>query len=156
MTETDFQGAIVEVIEPLTRVTTVQHTVGIPPQVTEPAPVQRYVVRRATAQTMSGHRVVTTDDAGLLVYADHDDMTQLNRRLFLLENAWSAGDLATAVASGPSYESSWSWDPNRAIFLGSEGQLTQTPPSTGYLRKVAAVAEVHGIWFDPQPAIVLT
>jgi hypothetical protein len=151
----DGDGAKVEVIEPLTRVTTVVRINGLAP-VQDVMASQRFVVRLVAGHTLSGHRIVTTNDDGALVYADHDDMSQLNRPVWLVENAWSTGDLATAVAQGPAFETSWSWTPGLAVFIGSEGQLTQTPPSTGWLRKIASVAEVQGIWFDPQPPIVLS
>lgn len=149
-------GSRVEVIEPRSHVIEVITVLGEPVPVIGAGQTARIVGTFVAATVLGGHRVVTTNDTGQLVYADHDDLTQRNRAMYLTEGAWDAGVTATVTAFGPVWDSSFDLIPGEPLYVGSNGLLTQLTPTTGYLRKVAFAAEVQGIWFDPQPPIVLS
>lgn len=84
-----------------------------------------------TAQeALGGHRVVTANGF-------HCTPANAHQAIGISSNAALIGFQAVFVSSGPMTEGSWSWTPNQPIFIGAVGVLTQIPPSTGIIRRVA-------------------
>lgn len=112
-------------------------------------------VQRITAAVLSGHRVVAPLDDGTVGYADATNLSQLSRPMWLTTAAWNQGDLATLVSDGPVTEPSWNWTPGTPIYLGSNGQLSQTEaPDAAFTLIVAEVIDATTISFRPQVPIV--
>lgn len=113
-------------------------------------------VTRTTGMALGGHRVVTSDDDGKLVYADKGMFSDVTRAFWLTTSAWGVGELADVIAFGMVEEFSWTWTPGELIFLNSNGLMTQIPPTEldgEFLVVVAkAVTDVE-IFFDPSPPI---
>jgi hypothetical protein len=80
-------------------------------------------------QAIGGHRVVVFDELGKLVYASNADLDHLHRVAGITTAAAETGQPAYAVRSGEVIEPSWSWNMNAPIYLASNGQLTQNPPT---------------------------
>ena|SRR5688572_6636954 len=102
-------------------------------------------------EAVSGRRVVTTNDLGELIYADNTILDHLERPLFLTTGAISAGASGEVLISGRVTEIGWAWTPGEAIYLSTNGQLTQTPPTAPaeFLREVARVIDPDTIIFEP-------
>jgi hypothetical protein len=43
-------------------------------------------------------------------------------------------------------ELSWTWTPGEPIFLGNNGMLTQTPPSSGFAIELGTAISATSIW----------
>lgn len=113
-------------------------------------------VERLTATTLSGHSCVTTDDIGALVYADCSDTSQVSRPFWMTTGAWSSGVLAQVLIEGVVTEPSWNWIVGNPIWLGLNGQLTQSiPPEAVFIRQLAEVIEPNTIAFRANQPIVL-
>jgi hypothetical protein len=105
---------------------------------------------------LSGHRVVRPQFDGTVVYADNTDLTDAHRPLWLTLGAALLGGQVLVQSYGPVEEPSWSWT-DGAIFLGTNGQLTQTVPTSpaAFLIQVAAPDEPTKLFYDPRDPIAL-
>ena len=82
---------------------------------------------------LSGQRVVIVGTDGKLYYADCSNLSHLPRILGITTGAFSPGSYPSIQTAGPMAEGTWSWDLGKFIFLSTNGQLTQTPPASGFL-----------------------
>lgn len=113
------------------------------------------IVLIAAGEALSGHRAVAVV-AGEAVHADH--ATPAHRGLVrgITTGAVSEGDVARVQVFGPMREVSWSWTPGLPIYVGANGALTQTAPTSGWLQRIAVADTATQIFIDPQPIIVLS
>ncbi len=93
-----------------------------------PAGISTDIVRTA-AITLGGHRIVSANAAGQLVYADNSDMGTMRSVIGMTLGAALAGEDATVRWAGEVEEPSWSWTANQAVYLGKNGLLTQNVPT---------------------------
>lgn len=106
---------------------------------------------------LSGHRVVTRLPNGNLGYASNDDELFIDAPLWLTTGAVSSGALVAAVAFGKAEEPSWNWTLG-SVYLGTDGQLTQTPPTAPdavFLVEVASADSATSLFVNRQPSIKL-
>jgi hypothetical protein len=109
-------------------------------------------ISRPAAEPISGQRVVATDSNGDFIYADSSTPAHAQSTIGVTIGAAAQGDTATAIALGPLTENSWTWTPGSLIFLGTNGTLTQTAPSTGFVMVVAKAVTATTIFVNVQPA----
>lgn len=88
---------------------------------------------RIAAQDLSGERVVRADDSGHAVYADSAQVSGSHRVLGLTVNAALTGNVAKIRSAGRHVFGGWNWNTDLPIFLGSNGALTQSPPTSGFI-----------------------
>jgi hypothetical protein len=92
---------------------------------------------RVAAVVLSGHRVVTVDEDGKIIYADSANLDHVGKVLGITTGAAAQNANITIKAFGELTEPSWNWDMDKSIYLGANGALTQTPPTVGFLLEVA-------------------
>lgn len=134
------------IVEEVPQVETV--TELVPEIIVEPAPPEIEVIVDCGAQgppgpgsipqtltkiageALGGHRAVYVASDGTLRYADSQVATA---RVVagITTGAAAAGDPTILRYAGEMVEAGWSWVPEGTIYLGTTGQLTQTPPTTG-------------------------
>ncbi len=83
--------------------------------------------------SLGGHRAVVLNAAEEAIYADNTTLTHADKVLGITTGAVTAGQAASIRTTGEITEPSWAWALDQAIFLGVDGMLTQTPPSSGFL-----------------------
>jgi hypothetical protein len=81
-----------------------------------------------SSSNLSGHRLVTIDNSGSIIYASNDNNLHANRVIGMTTGASSSGAMSTVQANGELLEPSWNWDTSLPVYLGLNGLLTQTPP----------------------------
>jgi hypothetical protein len=114
------------------------------------------VVQCVVAQNTSGHRLLVPDADGLAVYADPTDLDHVSKSIWMSVSSWTDGWTARLVSQGKVEESTWNWTPGQSIWLGLDGQLTQTiPPEAAFIRRVAEVIDPTTIEFRPSQPIVV-
>ncbi len=106
-----------------------------------------------TATTdLGGHRVVT-------VHGEYADCSQVNQAFSV------AGVTLQAVAQGASVqvqsageitESSWNWIIGQPVYLGGSGQLTQIPPTSGFVMVLGVPVNATTLLIDIQQPIILS
>jgi hypothetical protein len=89
----------------------------------------QYVTRTA-GQTISANRVLY-DRAGLVYPLGQADAENIYAILGLSVSAGQSGAQISVQRSGTVTDSGWSWAYGR-VYLGASGQLTQTPPTSGF------------------------
>ena len=82
---------------------------------------------------LDGHRMVTMNGSSQLIYADHTELSHAGRIMGLTMESSAAAASITISSSGLVTNPGWSWDLAKpAIFLATAGQISQTPPSSGF------------------------
>lgn len=95
---------------------------------------------------IGGHRAVVPNGDGTLAYADSQNPAHFGKVVGFTLNAGSVGDPVSVAVSGEVTEPSWAWVPGE-VYLGSNGLLTQTAPTTGFV-------QVMGIATTPTRMVV--
>jgi len=95
-------------------------------------------VTTATASiNLSALRAVILDNAGQFAYADSGTPSHAYRVAGILPYAIPQGAEGVAYRLGEISDAVWNWTRGSPIYLGANGQLTQTPPTTGFLLVLA-------------------
>lgn len=95
------------------------------------SPTNPNIVYHTAGTDLSGHRAVVVDAAAVF-YADKDNIAHLANVIGITLGAASSGATATIQTGEEIIEPSWNWTMDQPIFLGNNGMLTQTAPTTGF------------------------
>ena len=106
-------------------------------------------------QDLSGHRVVCTNNIGRVIYADSGISTTADRIVGITTSASLNGTVAEVQMVGVLEEPSWNWDVTIPLYIGVNGYITQTPPSSGYLYSIGFAMTPTKIFINKQPPIIL-
>ena len=98
------------------------------------------------AQALGGQRVVT-------VTGFHASPADANAIAGITKAAGAIGTNVEIVVQGLMSEPSWTWTPAAPVFVGLLGVLTQSPPASGNLRRVAWALSATTINVDFSPTI---
>lgn len=107
--------------------------------------------RLPAGESLSALRVVFADVEAY--YADHDYLPSMNV-IGITVTAAIAGDDVSVMTSGKLSDPSWSWVAG-PIYVGADGALTQTAPTTGFVQEVARAISPTDIIINIQPPILL-
>lgn len=106
---------------------------------------------------MSGHRVVRADGMyGRVRLADNRNIEDSLAVMGISCNAASPSDKATIQYYGELIEPSWNWVANAPIYCGQEGQLTQIPPTHGFILIVGIAVSTTSMMIGIKQPILLT
>lgn len=81
--------------------------------------------------TLGGGRAVVLNDQNKLVYPDPSNIDSWC--LGITKTSALTGELVEVQVSGTLTEPAWTWTPSQPVFLSSNGNLTQIPPTTGQI-----------------------
>lgn len=115
-------------------------------------------IQRTAPFAMSGHRIVA-EVGGQLVYASAATPAHAGQILGMTMNAADPGAFVEIRQDGDVTEPSWSFTPDRPVYLGANGQLTQTPPTApdfAFLQVIGFATAANRIFLNPTPPIYLT
>ena len=101
--------------------------------------------------TLSGHRVLAADGNGQAVYAQHTDSTALAVQ-GLSTQSGTAGDELVILKSGAVAWPAGGLTAGLPLFLTTDGQLSHTPPASGWIRQIAVAIDADTISLDIGPA----
>jgi len=99
-------------------------------------PVQGQELIQA-GQALSAYKAIAPDGSGSFIYADKDTPGHAFIVYGLTKQAINEGSAGIAQTYGAVENDSWAWEDEKPIFLGNEGELTQTPPVSGFSLVVA-------------------
>lgn len=100
------------------------------------------------AQDLSGHRAVAVTTSALVDYADKDTPAHHSSVLGIINTAATIGSPVFIQTQGLITEPSWNWTMDELIYLGNNGMLTQTYPTTGFLLKIGTVVDPTAIYVN--------
>ena len=102
---------------------------------------------------LSGHRLVSYDATARMVYAD---FTTAENVVGLSMNAAALnGAVTIALSETEITHAGWSWIPGNPLFLGVNGNISQTAPLSGFSVRVGEAITATRIFFRIEPAISL-
>ncbi|MEO5341466.1 MAG: hypothetical protein H7837_13285 [Magnetococcus sp. MYC-9] len=109
-----------------------------------------------TAAVVGGQRVVSLNGQGQILHADPQNTAHAGRIVGLTLGSGVAGATVAVRRHGVVEDPGWQWDPSRPrLFLASNGTLTQTVPTVGFLCVVGFCLTPTRFFIDVQPAINL-
>ena len=107
------------------------------------------LITKIAGADLSALRGVRADADGKAVYCDAADAADADSAIGITQTAAAAGGAVTVVANGRMTDANWDWTPGRPVFLGSNGALTQTAPTTGFVQQLgvadSAISMIVGI-----------
>lgn len=121
----------------------------------EPGVPGGVVVEYPAGHVMSGHRIVVLEN-GEAVYADRTVAAHANKILGMTTGAVIEHEIATIQTGGELTEPSWAWTLDIPVWLGTNGLLTQTVPTTGFSLIVGFPITATKIFIDIREPISLT
>lgn len=98
-------------------------------------------------QDLSGHRIVSMM-SGAAVYASADDIDTVVNVIGMTTGAALSGTDAEVLPSGELTETSWAWDTDSPVFLGNNGSLTQTVPTSGVMLQIGVPTAATKLLID--------
>lgn len=103
--------------------------------------------------TLSALRVI---DMSSLGYADCSILSNMNTPKAILESAVVSGSNFTATIAGTMTDNNWQWNVNEPIYLGRNGNLTQTIDNNSvYIQQVATAISINKILINFEVPIKL-
>lgn len=112
-------------------------------------------IQAPASASLSALRAVILTDAGQLAYASSDNQSHAFRFAGVLPYSASQGDIAAAYRMGEIADAVWNWARGSPVFLGNNGQLTQTAPTTGFLLVVGTPKSTNTLVLQPSDPIFL-
>lgn len=100
-------------------------------------------------QDIQAFKVITTNAQGLAVYASSSNPEHYDQVVGLAFNSTSPNQTCIVVPRGTLSNPAWGWIPQKAVFLGLNGNLTQNPEVSG-----AVFCQKVGYAKDPQTIVV--
>jgi hypothetical protein len=111
-------------------------------------------ITRNTAHIVSGERVVRLTANGTVEYASNEPGGYQNSAGLTKHSAIEGQPVQ--IASFGDYEfNGWNWTPLLPIFLGVDGFITQTPPTSGVSLQVATAISATKIFIKIGEPIIL-
>lgn len=108
-------------------------------------------------EAIGGHRVIVTNSAGKAIYANNTDATHANAATKITLGAAALDDNVEVQLVGRIVEPSFAWTPGATLYVGTNGQMTETVPvSPAVFSKPVAVAEASDtILIIQEPPVML-
>lgn len=104
---------------------------------------------------IGGHRAVILNPSGQAMYADNTDLLHVGRVAGLTLNAALPGTELVVVDNIMVTEPGWSWTPYAPIYLSTLGQITQTPPMSGFLQVIGIALSATSAFIRLREPIVI-
>lgn len=120
----------------LVKVATPQRTIRVTHMIANGAALPSWFT---SAVNLSAMRAITTNSSGEAIYADASSITT-SHVLGISRAAALSGANVPVCTDGVLSDALWSWTPG-PVYLGTNGQLTQTPPSSGVLVPVGIAVD---------------
>lgn len=122
----------------------------------QPGPAAGTSFTRPAAANVSGGKAVTLNAAGECLHANGANALMANSVVGISLNGGAAGaDITIITIGGEIEETVWNWQANKPVFLGTDGALTQTAPTSGYLLVVGvAVGPTRMVVKIQQPIFI--
>ena len=146
---TETPPSVVVVEQPVTQTLTVglQGPPGPPGPIGPPGDAS--VLTAST--TLSGHRVLAVNGEGQAIYASHTDSTALAVQ-GLSTQSGIAGDTLALTRSGALPWPAGGLTAGQPLFLTTDGLISHTPPTSGWIRQIAVAVDSDTISIDIGPA----
>ena len=106
--------------------------------------------------TMSALRFVRAQTDGTITVVSSSNQSDAGTALGMTVQSSVYGGQVNVVLSGEASDPSWNWDVDLPIFVGVNGEPTQTPPISGFSQVVAIPEGTQKLKVSIQQAVKLT
>ena len=113
------------------------------------------IITVTAGASLGGHRAVVID-SGVAQYADSTTTGNATRVVGLTKGAITSGTSGEVQTYGELVEPSFAWTPGEPIYLGTNGQLTQTVPTSGFILQVAIAITATKIFIKQREPILIS
>ncbi len=113
-----------------------------------PAGPAQSTILGTAGEDLGGHRAVVFNASGQAVYADQTETDHAGRIAGVTTGAATSGSAVTIQRTGEMTEPGWSWNPESPLYLGTDGMLTETPPTSGVLQSIGHAVTATKILLD--------
>ncbi len=110
------------------------------------------IINITAAADIGGHRVITMQGQ----YADCGNPADAFAVAGITLQAVASGTTVQVQTYGELTETSWNWLVGQPVYLGTAGQLTQTPPSAAFILVVGIPVTATTLLLDIQQPIILS
>jgi len=104
----------------------------------------------------NAYKVVVIDPVtGKFIVADHTDLDHADNIVGIILQSVLADGGSAVVTSGIVQNHTWSWSVQSPIFLSTNGDMTQTPPGSGFVVRIGTPLQATVMVVDIGPSIIL-
>jgi hypothetical protein len=108
-----------------------------------------------TESSVGGSRVVIINNAGKIEYANSENPDHINKIIGITKFAANANEIIRIQDSGFFEDSSWNWVIGKRLYASTNGIMTQTIPSSGFIQEIGIAISIKKIIIDIKMLIVL-
>ncbi len=112
-------------------------------------------ISKIAGDVLGGHKIVKLNSSGKAIYADKDIIEDANQVLGITKHSASANESIYIQTYGEMIEPTWNWNLALPIFLGNNGVLTQTAPTSGFTLIIGFPLTVTSIYIDIKQPIII-
>ena len=91
---------------------------------------------------------IVTSESGKLVHADKDSEPHHDLVIGMAINSGLVLDIINILVTGAITDLTWDWTPDRPLYLGNDGLMTEVKPTEGFILQVAHTISATEIWID--------
>lgn len=113
------------------------------------------ILPKTAGENLGGNRVVIISTDGKAYYADRTNPEHTHKVLGITTGAVNIGESASIQTFGEMTEGSWNWDVTKPLFVGTNGLMTQTAPSSGFVLEIGVPLTPTSIFIDIGKPIIL-
>jgi len=113
------------------------------------------LLTRIAGENLGGHRAVIVDNDNKVYYGDRTNLAHMYKVVGITRGAANIGTNVEIQTYGLMTELSWNWIAGQPIFLGTNGLLTQIPPTNGFLLIIAKALTNTDIFISVKNPLIL-
>ena len=113
------------------------------------------LLTKVAGENLGGHRAVIVDNDNKVYYGDRTNFAHMYKVVGITRGAANIGTNVEIQTYGLMTELSWNWIAGQPIFLGTNGLLTQIPPTTGFSLIIAKALTSTDIFISVKIPIIL-
>lgn len=121
-----------------------------------PGPASDSTLTFIAGEFLDSYRMVTLNASSQAIYADHTEISHARRVAGLTMGSAAAAAEVMVRSFGLVTNSSWSWDLSTpSVFLAATGQITQIPPTSGFVCVIGYAVSATQLFIRIQPPTIL-
>ena len=109
-----------------------------------------------TNSVISGFKVIRVDSSGFAKYASNDDITHNDKVIGVSTQSITDNTPVLVRTEGFMDDAGWTFTPGDPIYVGLNGSITQTVPSSGFILNLGQALTATRILINIKTSIILT
>ena len=95
-----------------------------------------FVTIKTAGQVLSANKVIVLNSVGKAIFADKDNLDHFFKVYGVTKESAVLDETVEITTYGEHENNTWSWELDKAIYLSAGGELTQSPPTTGFILEI--------------------